>query len=99
MDKTTPQSKRQEMNSTSHEMCDKAADTGSQAGMVDSSAASFNERRVSVENAKEKKNTVGSIKRLEDLDHCKEMLDHCKEMLTMTCVWKQNRLVPRRSIW
>ena len=87
MDKTTPQSKRQEMNSTS-----KAADTCSQAGMVDSSAASFNERRVSVENTKEKKNTVGSIKRLEDLDHC-------KEMLTMTCVTKQNRLVPRRSIW
>jgi hypothetical protein len=93
MDKTTPQSKRQDMNSTSHEeaMCDKAAHS-SLDGMVDSSAASFNAKSVSVENAKEKKNTVGSIKWLEDLDHC-------KEMLTMTCVWKQNRLVPRRSIW
>jgi len=89
MDKTTPQGKGQELNSTSSEeaMCDKAADS-SQEGMVDSSAASFNAKSVRGARAKEEKKnkknkkqqTVGSgsIKTLDDLDHCIEMYHHMR---------------------
>jgi len=89
MDKTTPQGKGQELNSTSSEeaMCHKAADS-SLEGMVDSSAASFNAKSVRGARAKEEKKnkknkkqqTVGSgsIKTLDDLDHYIEMYHHMR---------------------